>query len=89
MATVVKTSMNLTKNELDELQALLGGGRRPRYSPFLCLCGLSVGVFPGVSLLSRRRLSGLPVDLAVGFGPGLMAIIALLAVAGNAAAELF
>lgn len=53
--------------------------RHPHF-PFLCLWGLRVGVFPGVSLLSRRRLSGLPVDLAVGFGPGLIAMIALLVV---------
>ena len=35
-------------------------------------------MLPGVSLLSRRRLSGLPVDLAIGFGPGLIAISTLL-----------
>lgn len=38
------------------------------------------GVLPGVSLLSRRRLSGLPVDLAIGLGPGLIAMSALLVV---------
>jgi hypothetical protein len=31
-----------------------------------------------VSLLSRRRLSTSPVDLAIGFGPGLSAISFLL-----------
>jgi hypothetical protein len=33
-----------------------------------------------VFLLSLRRLSGLPVDLAIGFGPGLIAMITLLVV---------
>lgn len=42
--------------------------------PGLCLCGFKPGVFPGVSLLSRRRLSGSPVDGAIGFGPGLIDI---------------
>jgi hypothetical protein len=42
--------------------------------PVLCLCGFKLGVFPGVSLLSRRRLSGSPVDGAIGFGPGLIDI---------------
>lgn len=42
------------------------------YLPGLCLCGLSEGVFPGVSLLSRWRLSGFPVESAVLFGPGLI-----------------
>jgi hypothetical protein len=32
----------------------------------------------GVSLLSRRRLSTSPVDLAIGLGPGLSAMIFLL-----------
>lgn len=36
------------------------------------------GVFPGVFLLSRRRLSGLPVDFAIGFGPGLIGTSILL-----------
>jgi hypothetical protein len=62
---------------------------RPLYSPFLCLWGLSDGVFPGVSLLSRRRLSGLPVDLAIGFGPGLIAMITPLVVTEDAANEVF
>lgn len=35
-------------------------------------------MFFGVSLLSRRRLSGLPVDFAIGLGPGLIGISALL-----------
>lgn len=34
------------------------------------LLGFKLGVFPGVFLLSRRRRSGLPVDWAIGFGPG-------------------
>lgn len=38
---------------------------------FFGLLGLRAGVLPGVFLLSRRRWSGLPVDLAIGFGPGL------------------
>lgn len=42
------------------------------------LLGLRAGVLPGLSLLSRRRWSGLPVDLAIGFGPGLSAINTLL-----------
>ena len=42
------------------------------------LLGFNDGVFPGVSLLSRRRLSGSPVDLAIGFGPGLRPIIVIL-----------
>jgi hypothetical protein len=37
--------------------------------------GFKDGVFPGVFLLSRARLSGFPVDLAILFGPGLSAII--------------
>ena len=49
-----------------------------RYSSFLCLCGLREGVLPGVSLLSRRRLSGFPVDFAMGLDPGLIAILAFL-----------
>lgn len=35
------------------------------------LLGFNDGVFPGVLLLSRRRWSGFPVDLAIGLGPGL------------------
>ncbi len=38
--------------------------------------GLRLGLFPGVSLLSRRRLSTFPVDLAIGFGPGFNFVIA-------------
>jgi hypothetical protein len=41
----------------------------------LRLGGFNDGVFPGVSLLSRARLSGFPVDLAILFGPGLSGII--------------
>ncbi|EDM44520.1 hypothetical protein SCB49_13150 [unidentified eubacterium SCB49] len=41
---------------------------------FLRLGGFNDGVFPGVLLLSRARLSGFPVDLAILFGPGLSAI---------------
>ena len=64
---------------------LLGGAyfkRKHRHSPFLCLCGLRDGVFPGVSLLSRRRLSGFPVVFAMGLGPGLIAMLALLQIKG-------
>lgn len=42
------------------------------------LLGFKSGLFPCVSLLSRRRLSTSPVDLAIGFGPGLRAIRFLL-----------
>ncbi len=42
------------------------------------LLGFKLGLFPGVLLLSRRRLSSFPVDLAIGFGPGLSAMIVLL-----------
>lgn len=42
------------------------------------LLGFSSGVLPGVSLLSRRRLSGFPVDLAIALGPGLRAMIVIL-----------
>jgi len=45
------------------------------YYFFEDLLGFTPGVFPGVFLLSRRRWSGLPVDFAIGFGPGLRAII--------------
>jgi hypothetical protein len=37
--------------------------------------GLREGVFPGVVLLSLRLWSGLPVDFAIGFGPGFNPII--------------
>lgn len=37
---------------------------------YLVPLGFSFGLLPGVSLLSRRRLSTSPVDLAIGFGPG-------------------
>lgn len=46
----------------------------------VCLCGFKDGVLPGVSLLSRRRWSGLFVDGAMGFGPGLIDICAFLGV---------
>ncbi|CAH8182106.1 hypothetical protein VAE151_410001 [Vibrio aestuarianus] len=42
------------------------------------MLGFSPGVFPGVFLLSRLRWSGLPVDLAIGFGPGFKAIMIIL-----------
>jgi hypothetical protein len=35
-------------------------------------------VLPGVFLLSRLRWSGFPVDFAIGFGPGLRAIVVFL-----------
>jgi hypothetical protein len=38
------------------------------------LLGFKSGLFLGVSLLSRRRLSTSPVDLAIGFGPVLSGI---------------
>ncbi len=44
----------------------------------LDLLGLRDGVLPGVVLLSRRRWSGFPVDFAIGLGPGLSAMGALL-----------
>jgi len=37
--------------------------------------GFREGVLPGVLLLSLWRLSGLPVDLAILFGPGLSGMI--------------
>lgn len=42
------------------------------------LLGFKLRLFPGVLLLSRRRWSSFPVDLAFGFGPGLSAMIFLL-----------
>lgn len=48
------------------------------YLFFEDLLVLKSGLFPCVSLLSRRRLSTSPVDLAIGFGPGLSAIRFLL-----------
>lgn len=39
--------------------------------------GFNPGVFPGVFLLSRLRLSGLPVESAIGFGPSLRAILSI------------
>lgn len=47
------------------------------YLPLVCLWGFNEGVFPGVSLLSRWRLSGSPVDSAIFFGPGLIGILIL------------
>jgi len=47
------------------------------YLPLVCLWGFNEGVFPGVSLLSRWRLSGSPVDSAIFFGPGLIGIVLL------------
>lgn len=44
------------------------------------LLGFNPGVFPGVFLLSRLRLSGLPVESAIGFGPGFKAIIIILSI---------
>ena len=44
------------------------------------LLGFKSGLFPCVPLLSRRRLSTSPVDLAIGFGPGLSAIKSLLVI---------
>lgn len=38
------------------------------------MCGLREGTLPGVDLLSLWRLSGLPVDFAILFGPGLIPI---------------
>ena len=45
------------------------------YFPGFFLGGFNEGVLPGVSLLSRWRLSGFPVDSAILLGPGLSAII--------------
>lgn len=42
--------------------------------------GFNEGVLPGVFLLSRCRLSGLPVDLAIRLGPGLSAILSRFSV---------
>ena len=44
------------------------------------LLGFNPGVFPGVFLLSRLRLSGLPVESAIGFGPSLSAITVILVI---------
>lgn len=48
------------------------------FGGLLDLLGLRDGVLPGVVLLSRRRRSGFPVDFAIGLGPGLSAMGALL-----------
>lgn len=45
---------------------------------FVDLLGFNESVFPGVSLLSRRRRSGLPVESAMGFGPGFRAMTVIL-----------
>jgi len=45
------------------------------YHFFFGTGGFNEGVLPGVSLLSRCRLSGFPVESAILFGPGLSAII--------------
>lgn len=42
------------------------------------MCGLREGTLPGVDLLSLWRLSGLPVDLAILFGPGFILIASLI-----------
>lgn len=39
--------------------------------------GSKDGVLPGVDLLSRWRWSGLPVEVAILFGPGFSAILML------------
>jgi hypothetical protein len=60
----------------------LGCGRRLNIAQtdqfWIGVNSFSTGVFFGVSLLSRRRLSGLPVDFAIGLGPGLIVILKLL-----------
>ena len=50
---------------------------RSLYMPlrYFLLGGFKDGVFPGVSLLSRWRLSGFPVDVAILFGPGFSGIM--------------
>jgi len=45
------------------------------FFPCCLFGGGKEGVLPGVSLLSLWRLSGLPVDSAILFGPGFSAII--------------
>jgi hypothetical protein len=45
------------------------------YHFFFGTGGFNEGVLPGVSLLSRCLRSGLPVESAILFGPGLSAII--------------
>ena len=42
------------------------------------MCGLREGTLPGVDLLSLWRLSGLPVDLAILFGPGFIPIVSMI-----------
>lgn len=59
---------------------------------FVDLDGFSDGVFPGVFLLSRWRWSGFPVEMAVRFGPGLIARISILKevlISGNIVNNLF
>jgi len=45
------------------------------YHFFFGTGGFNEDVLPSVSLLSRCRLSGFPVESAILFGPGLSAII--------------
>lgn len=48
---------------------------------FVCCCflgGFKDGVFPRLSLLSRCRSSGLPVEIAIHFGPGLSAMVLII-----------
>jgi hypothetical protein len=45
------------------------------YFFFVLFDGFKLGVFPGVLLLSLRLLSGLPVESAIGFGPGFNGIL--------------
>ncbi len=42
------------------------------------MCGLREGTLPGVDLLSLWRLSGLPVDLAILFGPVFIPIVSMI-----------
>ena len=42
------------------------------------MCGLREGTLPGMDLLSLWRLSGLPVDLAILFGPGFIPIVSMI-----------
>ena len=52
------------------------------YSPFLCSWGFREGVLPGVFLLSRCLLSGLPVLGTILLGPGFMLIHIIIPVLG-------
>ena len=42
------------------------------------MCGLREDTLPGVDLLSLWRLSGLPVDLAILFGPVFIPIVSII-----------